>query len=46
MEELEHVAAGQLTCLVKKLLSPRGRYSVLAVEEGVPIDGDEIRMRY
>jgi hypothetical protein len=44
IEELEHVAAGQLTCLVKKLLSLRGKHSVLTAEEDVRIDGDKILM--
>jgi hypothetical protein len=44
IEELEHVAAGQLTCQVKKLLSLRGKYSVLTAEEDVRIDGDKILM--
>ncbi|MHC4400301.1 MAG: DUF3540 domain-containing protein [Planctomycetota bacterium] len=44
IEELEHVTAGQLRCLVKKLLSLRGKHSVITAEEDVRIDGDKILM--
>lgn len=44
VEELEHVTAGQLRYLVKKLLSLRGKYSVITAEEDVRIDGDKILM--
>jgi hypothetical protein len=44
VEELEEVKAGQLNYLVKKLMSLRGKYSVLTAEEDVRIDGDKILM--
>jgi hypothetical protein len=44
VEELEHVTAGQLRYLVKKLLSLRGKYSVITAEQDVRIDGDKILM--
>jgi hypothetical protein len=44
VEELEHLTAGQFRCLAKKLLSLRGKYSVITAEEDVRIDGDKILM--
>jgi hypothetical protein len=44
VEELEQLRAGQLSYLVKKLMSLRGKYSVLTAEEDVRIDGDKILM--
>jgi hypothetical protein len=44
VEELEQLTAGQLSYLVKKLMSLRGKYSVLTAEEDVRIDGDKILM--
>ena len=44
VEELEQLKAGQLNYLVKKLMSLRGKYSVLTAEEDVRIDGDKILM--
>jgi len=44
VEELEQLRAGQLNYLVKKLMSLRGKYSVLTAEEDVRIDGDKILM--
>ena len=44
VDELEQLKAGQLSYLVKKLMSLRGKYSVLTAEEDVRIDGDKILM--
>jgi hypothetical protein len=44
VEELDQVTAGQLDCRVKKLLSLRGKYSVITAEEDVRINGDKILM--
>lgn len=44
VEELEQLRAGQLSYFVKKLMSLRGKYSVLTAEEDVRIDGDKILM--
>jgi len=44
VDEVEHLKAGQLSYLVKKLMSLRGKYSVLTAEEDVRIDGDKILM--
>jgi hypothetical protein len=44
VDELEQLKAGQLNYLVKKLMSLRGKYSVLTAEEDVRIDGDKILM--
>ena len=44
VEELEQLTAGQLNYHVKKLMSFRGKYSVLTAEEDVRIDGDKILM--
>lgn len=44
VEELEQLNAGQLNYFVKKLMSLRGKYSVLTAEEDVRIDGDKILM--
>ena len=44
VEELEQLTAGQLNYRVKKLMSLRGKYSVLTAEEDVRIDGDKILM--
>jgi len=44
IEELDQLRAGQLNYLVKKLMSLRGKYSVLTAEEDVRIDGDKILM--
>jgi len=44
VEELDQLRAGQLNYLVKKLMSLRGKYSVLTAEEDVRIDGDKILM--
>ena len=44
VEEVEHLKAGQLSYVVKKLMSLRGKYSVLTAEEDVRIDGDKILM--
>jgi len=44
VDEVEHLKAGQLNYLVKKLMSLRGKYSVLTAEEDVRIDGDKILM--
>jgi hypothetical protein len=44
VEELDHLTAGQLNYLVKKLMSLRGKYSVLTAEEDVRIDADKILM--
>ena len=44
VEELEQLTAGQLSYLVKKLMSLRGKYSVLTAQEDVRIDGDKILM--
>jgi hypothetical protein len=42
--ELDQLRAGQLNYLVKKLMSLRGKYSVITAEEDVRIDGDKILM--
>jgi len=44
VEDLEQLTAGQLNYRVKKLMSLRGKYSVLTAEENVRIDGDKILM--
>jgi hypothetical protein len=44
VDELDQLRAGQLNYLVKKLMSLRGKYSVLTAEEDVRIDGDKILM--
>jgi hypothetical protein len=44
VEELEQLTAGQLNYRVNKLMSLRGKYSVLTAEEDVRIDGDKILM--
>ena len=44
VEELDQLKAGQLSYFVKKLMSLRGKYSVLTAEEDVRIDGDKILM--
>lgn len=44
VDELDQLKAGQLDYLVKKLMSLRGKYSVLTAEEDVRIDGDKILM--
>jgi len=44
VEELDQLRAGQLSYFVKKLMSLRGKYSVLTAEEDVRIDGDKILM--
>ena len=44
VDEVEHLKAGQLSYVVKKLMSLRGKYSVLTAEEDVRIDGDKILM--
>jgi len=44
VDELEQVKAGQLNYLVKKLMSLRGKYSVLTAEKDMRIDGDKILM--
>jgi hypothetical protein len=44
VDELEQLRAGQLSYSVKKLMSLRGKYSVLTAEEDVRIDGDKILM--
>ena len=44
VDEVEHLKAGQLNYVVKKLMSFRGKYSVLTAEEDVRIDGDKILM--
>jgi len=44
VDELDQLKAGQLNYLVKKLMSLRGKYSVLTAEEDVRIDGDKILM--
>jgi len=44
VEELDQLKAGQLNYLVKKLMSLRGKYSVLTAEEDMRIDGDKILM--
>lgn len=44
VEELDQLKAGQLSYLVKKLMSLRGKYSVITAEEDVRIDGDKILM--
>jgi hypothetical protein len=44
VEELEQLTAGQLSYLVKKLMSLRGKYSVLTAQEDVRIDGNKILM--
>jgi len=42
--EIDQLKAGQLNYLVKKLMSLRGKHSVLTAEEDVRIDGDKILM--
>jgi hypothetical protein len=44
VEELDQLTAGQLNYRVNKLMSLRGKYSVLTAEEDVRIDGDKILM--
>lgn len=44
VEDLEQLTAGQLNYRVKKLMSLRGKYSVLTAEENVRIDADKILM--
>jgi len=44
VDELDQLTAGQLSYLVKKLMSLRGKYSILTAEEDVRIDGDKILM--
>ena len=44
VEELDQLTAGQLNYRVKKLMSLRGKYSVLTAEEDVRIDADKILM--
>jgi len=44
VDELDQLKAGQLNYLVKKLMSLRGKHSVLTAEEDVRIDGDKILM--
>jgi hypothetical protein len=44
VDELEQLTAGQLNYRVNKLMSLRGKYSVLTAEEDVRIDGDKILM--
>jgi hypothetical protein len=44
VEELDQLKAGQLNYLVKRLMSLRGKYSVLTAEKDVRIDGDKILM--
>jgi len=44
VDELDQLKAGQLNYLVKKLMSLRGKYSVLTAEKDVHIDGDKILM--
>jgi len=44
VDEIDQLKAGQLNYLVKKLMSLRGKYSVLTAEEDVRIDGDKILM--
>ena len=44
VDELDQLKAGQVNYLVKKLMSLRGKYSVLTAEEDVRIDGDKILM--
>jgi hypothetical protein len=44
VSELEQLRAGQLIYHIKKLMSLRGKYSVLTAEEDVRIDGDKILM--
>jgi hypothetical protein len=44
VDELDQLKAGQLNYLVKKLMSLRGKYSVLTAEEDMRIDGDKILM--
>jgi hypothetical protein len=44
VEELETLSAGQLNYVVKKLMSLRGKHSVITAEENVRIDGDKILM--
>jgi hypothetical protein len=44
VEELDQLRAGQLSYLVKQLMSLRGKYSVITAEEDVRIDGDKILM--
>jgi hypothetical protein len=44
VDELDQLKAGQLSYFVKKLMSLRGKYSVLTAEENVRIDGDKILM--
>ncbi|NIO08215.1 MAG: DUF3540 domain-containing protein [Deltaproteobacteria bacterium] len=44
VDELDQLKAGQLNYLVKKLMSLRGKYSVLTAQEHVRIDGDKILM--
>jgi hypothetical protein len=44
VEEMETLSAGQLDYVVKKIMSLRGKHSVLTAEENVRIDGDKILM--
>jgi hypothetical protein len=44
VEEIEQLNAGQLDYKVKKLMSLRGKYSILTAQEDVRIDGDKILM--
>jgi len=44
VDEIDQLKAGQLNYLVKKLMSLRGKHSVLTAEEDVRIDGDKILM--
>lgn len=44
VEELDQLSAGHLDYQAKKLMSLRGKYSILTAQEDVRIDGDKILM--
>jgi len=44
VEDIEHLRAGRLDYLIDKLLSLRGKYSMITAKEDVKIDGERIHM--
>jgi hypothetical protein len=44
VEEVDQLNAGQIDYKAKKLMSLRGKYSILTAQEDVRIDGDKILM--
>ncbi len=44
IEEVDHLRAGRLDYLIEKVLSMRGKYSMLTAKEDVKIDGERIHM--